>query len=64
VKKIAARAAQLANCILLHAYLHLHFRFPTAQSQQKLHKVYLISWHNSIFDYKLEELYCEAENYP
>jgi len=52
----AASAAQLAKCILLHAYSRI---ITTASSQLRENKqiLYLIadltSWHSSIFGYKL-----------
>jgi len=52
VNKTAASAAQLAKCILLHAYSRT-----TASSQLRENKPILNSWfnswHNSIFSYKL-----------
>jgi len=51
MSKTAASAAQLAKCILFHAYSRT-----TASSQLRENKrfiAYLTSWHNSFFGYKL-----------
>jgi len=49
MNKTAASVAQLAKCILLHAFSHT-----TASSQQKkLHSLFNKLAHNSIFGYKL-----------
>jgi len=52
VNKIAASAAPLAKCILLHTYSRT-----TASSQMRDNKqkiiAYLTSWHINIFGYKL-----------
>jgi len=53
VNKTAASAAQLAKCILLHAYSHTTASSQLHENKQKLHTAYLTSWHNSIFYYKL-----------
>jgi len=50
---IFASAAQLAKCILLHAYSRTTASFQLRENKQKLHTAYLTSWHNSIFGYKL-----------
>jgi len=61
LNKIAASAAQLANCILLHAYSHTNAAPSCASTSKKLYVAYLTSWHNSIFGYKLRtaSLYSE-----
>jgi len=53
VNKTAASAAQLQNCILLHAYSRTSVAAPSCASTNT-------SWHNSIFGYKLRTI--EAEN--
>jgi len=52
VNKIAASAAQLAKCILLHAYSRTTAGSQLCENKHKLHTAYLTSWHNSIFGYK------------
>jgi len=53
VNKTAATAALLAKCILLHAFIHVQLQLQVREHKQELHIVYLTSWHNSIFSYKL-----------
>jgi len=53
VCKIAVNATQLANCITVYG-------FQPRVHKQKLHRAYLASNHNSIFDYYLRTI--EAEN--
>jgi len=53
VNKTAASAAQLAKCILLHAYSRKTASFQLRENKQKLYTASLTSWHNSIFGYKL-----------
>jgi len=53
VNKTAASAAQLAKRILLHALARTTACSQLRENKQKLHIVYLISYHNSIFGYKL-----------
>jgi len=49
VIKIAASAAQLAKCILLHAYTRIT-ALPAVREQTKRHIIaYWTSWHNNIF---------------
>jgi len=55
VYKIATSSMQLANCILLHAYLFTcSCGSQLREHKQNLYAVYLLSWHNAIFDYKLK----------
>jgi len=53
MNKTTASAAQLAKCILLHAYIHVHLIAPGCARTSKNFLDYLTSWHNSIFGYKL-----------
>jgi len=54
VNETAESAAQLAKCILLHAYSRTTISFHVAARQQtKSSYSFLTSWHNSIFGYKL-----------
>jgi len=46
VNKTATSVAQLAKCILLHAYSLL---FPSARAQTKTSYRLLTSWHNKTF---------------
>jgi len=50
VNKTAASTAQLAKCILLHAYSRTTASTQLCENKQILH---IKSWHNSIFGYKL-----------
>jgi len=50
VNKTAASVAQLAKCILLHAYARTTASF---QLRNKNFTTCLTSWRNSIFGYKL-----------
>jgi len=61
-KTAVLRAAQLANCILLHALFTNDCSSYLREHKRKLHIAYryLTSWHNSIFGYKLRTI--EAEN--
>jgi len=52
MNKTAASAAQLAKCILLHAYSRKIASFQLRENNKNF-KAYLTSWHNSIFVYKL-----------
>jgi len=52
LNKIAASAAQLATCILLHAYSRTTASFQLHENKQKLHSLFN-NWHNSNFGYKL-----------
>jgi len=60
VNKTAASAAQLANCILFHAYSHTTATPSCASTNTNFIIAYLTSWHNSIFGYKLRTV--ETEN--
>jgi len=40
VNKTTASAAQLAKCILLHAYLHSIASFQLRENKQKLHSLF------------------------
>jgi len=53
VNKTTASAAQLAKCILLHAYSRTTASSQLSENKQKLHIAYLPKWHNSIFGEKL-----------
>jgi len=56
-----AAAAQLSNCILLHAYSRTMNAAPNcAITSKKFHIAYSMSWYNAIFGYKLITI--EAEN--
>jgi len=48
VNKTTASAAQLAKCILLHAYSHTTTSFQLRENKQKLNS-WFNSWHDSIF---------------
>jgi len=52
VNKTAASAAHIAKCILLHAY-SCTTAVPSCARTQKLHIVYLTSWHNKFLGDKL-----------
>jgi len=52
VNKIASSAAQLAKCILLHAYSRTTASFQLHDNKQKIYSLFN-NWHNSIFGYKL-----------
>jgi len=51
MNKTAASAAQLAECILLHAYSRTTASFQLCENKQNF-IAYLTSWHNIIFGYK------------
>jgi len=53
VNKTAASATQFAKCILLQAHSCTNCSSQLHKHKQKLHILYLTSWHNSIFGYKL-----------
>jgi len=52
MNKTAACVAQLAKCILLHAYSRTTV-VPSYTRTNKNFIAYLTSWHNIIFGYKL-----------
>jgi len=53
MNKSAASVAQLAKCILLRAYSLITAALSCVRTN-KTFIAYLISWHNSIFGYKLK----------
>jgi len=55
----SSNCAQLAKCILLHAYSRTTASFQAALEQTKTLYRLLTSWHNRIFGYKLRTI--EAE---
>jgi len=55
VNKTAASAAQLAKCILLHAYSHTTTSFQMRDNTQKDNSL-LNKWHKSIFVINYEQI--------
>jgi len=53
VYQIATSAVQLANCVLLRAYLRTVCETAVAEHKQNIYTAYLNSCHKNIFDFKL-----------
>jgi len=52
MNQAVASAAQLAKCILLHAFSRTTASFQLRENKKNF-ITYFTSWHNSIFGYKL-----------